>query len=328
MIRRGGGGSYAVSVLRHVLRLVTAAAIGLGVTAAVTFASPADAGYQGVYYVALGDSLSVGVQPERQLGGRETSTRDAYPEQLATAMRAHGRQVRLADFGCSGASTTQLLYGGHCRYPGARSQLAAALGFMGSLHAPAGVITVDIGINDIIHCLSGYQVAQPCVRHGLAAVGRNLPVILARLRVAAPRAHLAAMTYYDPKLALYLAGPAGQAYARRTVPVFAALNRTITAACRRVGVGVADVAARYDSTDLDPSDDGTGISTATVVDGQRVPRGVARICQWTWMCAPPPQGSNLHANRAGYGEMARAFAAGMSLDTAYGPPSASPSPAG
>lgn len=318
MIRRGAGGSYAVTVLRRVLRTVAAAVLGLGVAAAVAFASPADAGYQGEYYVALGDSLSVGIQPDQQLGGRETSTRDAYPEQLATALRAHGRQVRLADFGCSGATTTQLLYGGHCTYPGSGSQLSAALGFIGSRHAPTGVITVDIGINDIIHCLYGYHVEQPCVRQGLTAVGRNLPVILTRLRVAAPRAHIAAMTYYNPKLAFYLDGPAGEAYARRTVPVFEQLNRTITAACRRTGVAVADVAARYDSTDLD--------ATATLRNGEPAPRAVARVCQWTWMCAPAPDGPNLHANRPGYGEMARAFAAGMGLETAYGAPSRSPSP--
>lgn len=318
MIRRGAGGSYAVSVLRRVLRTAAAAVLCLGVAAAVAFASPADAGYQGEYYVALGDSLSVGIQPDRELGGRETSTRDAYPEQLASAMRTHGRSVRLADFGCSGATSAQLLYGGHCAYPGSNSQLTAALRFIESRHAPTGVITVDIGINDIIHCLYGYRVAQPCVRQGLTAVARNLPIILEHLRVAAPRAHIAAMTYYNPKLAFFLDGPAGESYARHTVPVFDQLNKTITAACRHTGVAVADVAARYDSADLD--------DTASLPDGREVPRPVARICQWTWMCAAPPDGPNLHANRPGYGEMARAFAAGLRLDTAYGSPTGSPSP--
>jgi lysophospholipase L1-like esterase len=318
MIRRGPGGSYAVTVLRRLLRTVAAAVLGLGVAAAVAFASPADAGYQGDYYVALGDSLSVGIQPDRVTGGRETSSRDAYPEQLADAMRARGRHVRLADFGCSGATTTELLYGGRCRYLGSDSQLLAAMRFMESRHAPIGVITVDIGINDIIHCLYGFHVAQPCVRQGLAAVSRNLPIILEHLRVTAPTAHVAAMTYYDPKLAFYLDGPAGQAYARRTVPVFDQLNRIIEASCRRTGVAVADVAGRYDSAEF-------GRSTA-LPDGREVPQPVARICQWTWMCAPPPVGPNLHANRPGYGELARAFAAGLRLDTAYGTPSGSPPP--
>jgi hypothetical protein len=40
-----------------------------------------------------------------------------------------------------------------------------------------------------------------------------------------------------------------------------------------------------------------------------VPLNVARICQWTWMCAPPPVGPNIHANDAGYHVIADTFAA-------------------
>jgi len=36
---------------------------------------------------------------------------------------------------------------------------------------------------------------------------------------------------------------------------------------------------------------------------------VARICQWTWMCAPAPLGPDIHANTAGYGVIAKAFEA-------------------
>ena len=39
-----------------------------------------------------------------------------------------------------------------------------------------------------------------------------------------------------------------------------------------------------------------------------VPLNVARICQWTWICAPAPLGPNKHANTAGYQVMAVAFA--------------------
>ena len=30
-----------------------------------------------------------------------------------------------------------------------------------------------------------------------------------------------------------------------------------------------------------------------------VPVNVALVCQWTWMCAPPPQGPNVHTNPSG-----------------------------
>jgi len=38
-----------------------------------------------------------------------------------------------------------------------------------------------------------------------------------------------------------------------------------------------------------------------------LPRNVARICQWTWECAPPPRGPNQHANPAGYRVIANAI---------------------
>ena len=42
---------------------------------------------------------------------------------------------------------------------------------------------------------------------------------------------------------------------------------------------------------------------------QPVPVAVAEICRLTWMCAPAPAGPDIHANRAGYGVIAQAFAA-------------------
>jgi hypothetical protein len=40
-----------------------------------------------------------------------------------------------------------------------------------------------------------------------------------------------------------------------------------------------------------------------------VPLNVARLCQWTWVCAPAPLGPDNHANAAGYYAIAEAFAA-------------------
>jgi hypothetical protein len=39
----------------------------------------------------------------------------------------------------------------------------------------------------------------------------------------------------------------------------------------------------------------------------KVPLNVARICQWTWMCAPAPRGPDIHANATGYREIAATF---------------------
>ena len=40
-----------------------------------------------------------------------------------------------------------------------------------------------------------------------------------------------------------------------------------------------------------------------------IPLNVALVCQWTWMCAPPPVGPNIHAKAEGYGVIAGAFLA-------------------
>ena len=66
-------------------------------------------------------------------------------------------------------------------------------------------------------------------------------------------------------------------------------------------VEVADVAAAFSTTDFTTQVQLPGVGT--------VPLNVARICQWTWMCAPPPVGPNIHANDAGYHVIADTVAA-------------------
>src|SRR5215472_5834825 len=59
------------------------------------------------------------------------------------------------------------------------------------------------------------------------------------------------------------------------------------------GDPVADVTSAFSTSDF------------TLVDG--IPLDVLRICQWTWMCASPPLGPDIHPNTAGYGVIAQAF---------------------
>ncbi len=297
-------------MIRRLLRACAATALCLAVAAAVAFATPADAGFPGTYYLALGDSLSVGVQPRvGAISGGGHATRAGYPDQLAAAISRRDHRVQLTSLGCSGATSTELLYGGRCSYPGVDSQLDAALWAISQRHAPTSLITVDIGINDIMHCMYGPQVDHRCVRHGLAQVRHNLPIILSRLRAAAPDARIAAMTFYDPQLARYPERSARSAI-RQSVAAFDALNRIITTSCRRTGTTVADVARTYRTDDM---------TVPMSLTGDQLPVAVARICQWTWMCAPPPTGPNLHANRAGYREMARTFAIALHLQSPWTP---------
>ena len=49
-----------------------------------------------------------------------------------------------------------------------------------------------------------------------------------RLRAAAPGVRIVGMTYYNPYLAGWLRGPAGQAVARQSLPMSALLNQILT----------------------------------------------------------------------------------------------------
>ena len=79
------------------------------------------------YYLALGDSLAQGVQPNAS--GVSVMTRDGYPDQAYAALRASRPGLKLVKLGCPGETTTSMINGGICRYRGG-SQLAATVAFI------------------------------------------------------------------------------------------------------------------------------------------------------------------------------------------------------
>jgi hypothetical protein len=107
------------------------------------------------------------------------------------------------------------------------------------------------------------------------------------------------MNYYDPFLAEYLAGPGGQAVAVQSVKLDVAFNSLLGASFGAFGIPVADVQTAFSTTDFTDSGTLPGVGT--------VPADVARICEWTWMCAPFPIGPDIHANQVGYHVIAVAF---------------------
>src|SRR5260221_4065191 len=79
------------------------------------------------YYLALGDSLSRGVQPDS--AGASLATRQGYADQLYAALRRGHPGLRLVKLGCSGETTETMNDGGICSYPGG-AQLAAAVSLL------------------------------------------------------------------------------------------------------------------------------------------------------------------------------------------------------
>ena len=102
-------------------------------TSAVTLTAPAlaapgkSAAHAPHYYVALGDSLSVGVQPDAT--GVNRGSDEGYPDQLHALLRTTVPRLRLVKLGCSGETTLTMMDGGVCRYPKG-SQLAEAVAFL------------------------------------------------------------------------------------------------------------------------------------------------------------------------------------------------------
>ena len=254
------------------------------VTAAAIAAQPALARTEAAdYYVSLGDSFAVGVQPVGE-------TDQGYPDQLLSLLKPEHPRLRLVKLGCGGESTRSMRFGSvdpsegfSCgppdfylhRYPH-KTQLAVAVAFLHAHRRHVSLVTIDIGGNDV---LGGGGVPQ---------LQANLPAILAALRTAAgPAVPIVGMTYYDPFLVDWFDNPSGlQGHIEELVAFNDVLEGDYTAA----DDPVADVGDAFSSTDATVQPDG-------------VPLDVDRICSWTWMCVA----GDLHPNATGYGVIAQAF---------------------
>jgi lysophospholipase L1-like esterase len=171
----------------------------------------------GTAYVALGDSLAQGIQ---NIDGRLRTTNQGYPDALAARLRAAGTPVSLGRVGCSGATVRSLVEGARdCLPPPPRplayanrdpgtSQLAWAEDWLRRRGDRPTLLTIDIGANDLLGCFTpNVSRVRACFDERLPAVEARLRDVARRLRAAAgPRTVLAAMTYYDPAVALVRIG--------------------------------------------------------------------------------------------------------------------------
>jgi len=259
-----------------------AGAIGLGSAAHADTTEPP-------YYLALGGSDSVGYQPTAAFphGAR---TDEGYADDLLNAERARWADLRLVQLGCPGETTLAMLDGGdRCRAVG--SQLALAVSFLRQ-HPSTVLVTVDVGFNDMVHCLGHHQIDESCVDAALSAIRVQLPQILTALRNAGgPSVHIVGVGHYDPYLGAYLAGPAGKTFAAQSVDVTTRLNEALRSVYAAAGIPMADVAAAFDMG---------GDASTTLPDGDVVPLDVARTCALTWVCVTGPLGHNKHPNTEGY----------------------------
>jgi lysophospholipase L1-like esterase len=280
------------------LRSAIAAALAVAATAALTACSAAAKPAQATYYLALGDSLSQGVQPDA--AGASVETAQGYPDLVYARLRHDHPALRLVRLGCPGETTKTMMHGGICRYPGG-SQLAAADAFLRAHRGHVLLVTIDIGANDPQDCISQSGLADlaSCVGQTTEAA-TNLSAILASLRAAAgPGVRIVGMSYYLPELAEWRHGTLGHVVAWVSERIAVAYNDLLDHAYAQAGIGVANVFGAFDTTDFsDP---------VTVPGLGSLPRNVALICAWTWECAAAPRGPNQHANPVGYQVIANAM---------------------
>ena len=251
------------------------------------------------YYLSLGDSLAVGVQPDAD--GASLPTGGGYPNRIYAVLHRESPGLRLVKLGCSGETSFTMIRGGICHYP-AGSQLAQAERFLRAHHRQVALVTIDIGANDPNACILGAPLSKigACMRSRVRETVVDLNKILAGLRHAGGRqVTIIGMNYYVPELAGWFDGRGGKEVAVLTERLVNGYNSLLVDAFRHYHARVANVFRAFHSGDFTDHVRLPGIG--------KVPRNVATICQLTWACASAPRGPNEHANDTGYAIIALAF---------------------
>ncbi len=266
---------------RLVGALLAAGALVLGSTSPGWAApSPTGSGNAMGYYLVLGDSLAAGYQP-----GSGVDLTGGYAGDVLAGIQSRDPKTHLVNLACPGERSTTMVSGGTCAYDEG-SQLDQALEFLHAHGRYTRVITVQVGANDVQRCVdrATLVIDMPCIQAGMADVATYLPMILGKLRAEAPDAQVIVLNYYNPFLAAWLTG--NTALAAQSAQLQATLNAIIGQAAASSAT-LADVAAAFESTNTTP----------TPLPGfGPVPRNVAYICTYTWMCIL----GDIHANGAGY----------------------------
>jgi len=263
----------------------------------------------GPFYVAIGASESLGIQPRRGHRSDEGDedqgkyahtggpTKVGYANDITHAERTRWSDLRLVQFGCSGTTLLAAFEGGSaCHYP-TGSQIATVVQFLQAHPGETVLLTVDFGYNDIWPCLTDRAVNQQCVNGVMTTLRRALPPTLADLQAAGgSTAVVVGLKHNDPSLADWLNPGRGRRFANQSAAVFRRLNRTLGQIYEAAGTEVADVPPYW----------AVGSHRHVHLAGHGVvPADVAAVCQASWACSV----GNIHPNVKGYRKIAAAVLA-------------------
>jgi lysophospholipase L1-like esterase len=240
-----------------------------------------------VYYLSLGTSLAAGVQAD-PADGQSVVTDVSYTTELADIVDDDISKLRHENLGCPGETSTSLIAGGICDYAHG-SQLDEAAKFLEQHGEFVGLITIDVGANDVLACVDGTEIDMECMAATVNQLAVNLDYILTTLQSEAePDVAIVGMNYYNPFLIYWFVD---HDLAYQTAALLAWINGTLEYVYAAHGVPVADVAGAFQSDNFTLLPNG-------------IPVNVALLCQWTWM----DEWYNIHANDDGYAVMAQSFA--------------------
>lgn len=231
------------------------------------------------YYLALGDSLAFGYQPNFDFS-------HSYPQMWYTNDLSKKHVTSFTNLGCNGEKSATFINGGcpyayllHTYYSG--SQLNAALSFLAAHPGQVSPVSLDMGANDLLPdinsstCTVSSTWTTDLANLDSRMTGTILPKLVAALTVNGVRTgDLVMMNYYDPY----------QNVCPNSVAYVQSLNQHLAADAAQFNVPVSDV--------------------FTAFGGATTPN--PNICTDTWMCS---SSVNIHATTAGYTVIANTFQA-------------------
>ncbi|HVB22269.1 MAG TPA: SGNH/GDSL hydrolase family protein [Ktedonobacteraceae bacterium] len=231
------------------------------------------------HYLALGDSLAFGFQPDLNFDS-------GYADDFFSNLKNHGVKS-LANMACPGETSVTFL-NGKCPYPYLRkypylgSQMNAAVEYIKDYPGQVSPVTLDIGANDVNRDINpnNCTINQQGFQSDLAKLDYNLTqIILPTLKKALTingkmTGDIVIMNYYDPY----------QNICPNTIPG-------------------AEEANSHLATDV--SGFGTIVNVFTAFGGPNVPN--PNICSYTWMCS---FFTDIHATTKGYRVIANTFEKG------------------
>jgi lysophospholipase L1-like esterase len=280
--------------------LVLAASLILPMTAAGAGASSSPE-----YYVSLGDSYSIGYQPDPT-----ASLRFGYTHYVVAAEKNRGTNLTLVNFGCGGATTSSLLNTIGCVAPARAlneapystvSQAVAATRFIAAHRRHIALITISIGGNDVTQCATASS-PTACVVGVVPTVAKNITTLLKEVRASAgKKVPIVGLTYPDVILGAWVHPPVSKSLATLSVVAFRSLLNPVLK--RAYG----DNGGRF--VDVTKASGAYTPLTKTTVDPPygRIPVAVADTCTYTWYCSE----GNIHPHTVGYQLIAKLIVAAL-----------------